>query len=431
MSKNLFKSVSMVLILRLASAGVLFLFFVFLSRQLGKHEVGLFFLGFAATSILSGLGSLGLYRIVVRLLGAHDQPQEGYLRGTIISRALLAVTAASSVGALGLALLANPVAHWFFQQPELVPILRIMALAIVPMTISMTCGNMLEGLNKPLATVVVLNLLLPLFSLLAGSVWWWQGQLQSASQGAWIFVAGNIATMLVALRLVYSLYQSGRQIDQELPLTVTREQLWSGTTALVLIMLTDQTIRWAGQIVTGMWLSAGDVAVLATAHRTAASLGLILQAINKVVSPRFAALHKRGEYEQIWPVLVHAIKVSTGYALPAFILMVLCSSWLMAIFGKGFSQFWYILVILSLGYLVNAVTGPIAQLLIMVGQEKLLRNITFLTGLFALVATVALTAIGGLVGSALATCLVLIIQNTVVLGHVSRLYRAKAVPVHS
>jgi O-antigen/teichoic acid export membrane protein len=101
----------------------------------------------------------------------------------------------------------------------------------------------------------------------------------------------------------------------------------------------------------------------------------------------------------------------------------------MSLFGKGYGDYWLILVILSIGYFVNAVTGPIAQLLVMVEQEKLLRDITILTGLFAVVAAMVLTAWLGLMGSALATGLVLVIQNLVVLGHVSRLYRGKPAPV--
>jgi O-antigen/teichoic acid export membrane protein len=124
-------------------------------------------------------------------------------------------------------------------------------------------------------------------------------------------------------------------------------------------------------------------------------------------------------------MLMKSIRLSTLYALPVFIVICLLSPWVMAFFGKGYEEYWYVLVILSVGYFVNAVTGPIAQLLIMVEQEKLLRNITLMTGVFSVVAALLFTATMGLTGAALATGLVLILQNIVVLGQVSKLYRGR------
>ena len=402
MQKGLFSSISSVLILRILSAGLLFLFFVFISRSLGKEEVGLFFLGFACISILSGLSSLGLYRVVVRLLGAHDQIQEGHLRQIIIIKSLLLgfITACSS--SIILFYLSAFVANKVFHQLELVTILHIMAIAVVPMTISMLCGNILEGLSKPFHAVLVLNTLLPAFCLAASGLYSLTNGLHFAWQTAWLFLVGNLATMLTSLLLVFTSLKKGRNLVKEQVLSITYTELLKGTISLLLIMLTDQTIRWGGQLITGVWLSAGDVALLATAHRTAASLGLILQAINKVISPRFAALHKQGKHQQIWPVLLNTIKVSITYSLPAFLVMVFFSPILMRVFGNGFSTGWSLLVILSFGYLVNSVTGPISQLLIMVGQEKLLRNITIITGLFTLVSAALLTILLGVKGRAIA-----------------------------
>lgn len=429
MQKGLFSSISNVLILRIFSAGLLFLFFVFISRNLGKEEVGLFFLGFACTSILSGLSSLGLYRVVVRLLGAHDQSQEGHLRKIIIIKSLLLGFITACGSSIILFYLSDFVANKIFHQLELVAIFHIMALTIVPLTISMLCGNILEGLSKPFHAVLVLNTLLPAFCLVASGLYSLTNGLNFAWQAAWLFLVGNLATMLTSLVLVFTYLSKGRNLVKEQVINITYTELLRGTVSLLLIMLTDQTIRWGGQLITGVWLSAGDVALLATAHRTAASLGLILQAINKVISPRFAALHKQGEHQKIWPVLLNTIKVSITYSLPAFLVIVFFSPLLMRVFGNGFSTGWSLLVILSFGYLVNSVTGPISQLLIMVGQEKLLRNITIITGLFTLVSAVLLTIVLGVIGSAIAICLALVMQNTIVLGQVSRLYRPKSVPL--
>lgn len=418
------------LVLRVLSAGVLILFFALVSRNLEHQEAGLFFLSFVGVSILSAASSLGLNRVMVRLLGGHDQVQDGLFRASVINQGLLWSLLAALVVAGGLFLSADLLAALVFHKPKLGGVLSVMALSIVPVTLYLAAGNILEGQNQPLAAVLVQNFLAPAGSLLLGGLVWWVQGIADAREVAWFFLFGNGVAMGIGLWLVYHHLQAGRHHSEEKSYRVTYQQMWEPAWLLLLVLMMNHAMRWSGQLSSGIWLTAGDVAVLAVAHRTAASLGLILQSVSRVVSPKFAALHKQDGHAEVWPLLMHAIRLSSVYALPVFLGICLLSPWLMGFFGKGYEAYWLILVILSVGYFINAVTGPIAQLLVMVEQEKLLRNITVLTGLFSVLAAMLLTATLGLMGSALATGLVLVIQNLLVLGQVSRLYRGKTTLVH-
>lgn len=417
------------LVLRVLSAGALILFFALASRNLKQHESGLFFLAFVGISILSAASSLGLNRVMVRLLAGHDQAQDGLFRESVITKGLVWSLLAAVLVSLALFLSADLLATLVFHKVRLGAVLAVMALSIVPVTLYLACGNILEGQNKPQMAVLVQNFVAPAGSLLVGGVFLlWQG-ITDARQIAWFFLCGNVLAMGVGLWLVHKYQQKGRNRAEEYLHRVSASELWQPALPLLLVLMMNHAMRWSGQLTTGIWLPAGEVAALAVASRTAASLGLILQSVSRVVSPKFAALHKQAGHDEIWPLLMQSIRLSTVYALPVFLGICLLSPSLMSLFGKGYGDYWLILVILSVGYFVNAVTGPIAQLLVMVEQEKLLRDITILTGLFAVVAAMVLTAWLGLIGSALATGLVLVIQNLVVLGHVSRLYRGKPAPV--
>ncbi len=427
--KKLARQAGKTLVLRVLSAGALILFFALASRNLEQQESGLFFLSFVGISILSAASSLGLNRVMVRLLAGHDQVQEGLFRGSVITTGLLWSLMAAVVVSIALFLSADLLATLLFHKERLADVLAVMALSIVPVTLYLACGNILEGQNKPMMAVLVQNFVAPAGSLLVGGVFLlWQG-IHDAGQMAWFFLCGNLLAMGVGLWLVRKYQQKGRNRAAEYVHRISASELLQPAMPLLLVLMMNHAMRWSGQVTTGIWLPAGEVAALAVAHRTAASLGLILQSVSRVVSPKFAALHKQAGHDGIWPLLMQSMRLSTLYALPVFLGICLLSPWLMGFFGKGYEDYWLILVILSIGYFVNAVTGPIAQLLVMVEQEKLLRNITILTGLFAMVAAMLLTAWWGLLGSALATGVVLVIQNLVVLGHVSRLYRGKSAPV--
>ena len=66
---------------------------------------------------------------------------------------------------------------------------------------------------------------------------------------------------------------------------------------------------------------------------------------------------------------------------------------------------------LALGQFVNVITGSVGYLLLMSGNEKDMRNITIIVGLFSLVLSILLTKYYGALGTSVAIALALAAQN--------------------
>ena len=77
----------------------------------------------------------------------------------------------------------------------------------------------------------------------------------------------------------------------------------------------------------------------------------------------------------------------------------------MALFGADFTSGALPLAILAGGQLVNALTGPISQLLMATGQEAMLRNLTLTMALINVPLNFIFAPRWGAEGSALATAL--------------------------
>jgi O-antigen/teichoic acid export membrane protein len=84
---------------------------------------------------------------------------------------------------------------------------------------------------------------------------------------------------------------------------------------------------------------------------------------------------------------------------------------IMSAFGAEFSDGAMLLVILSLGQLVNVISGSVNALLSMCGFESDLRNILLTSGGFAILLSVVLTRTYGVQGTAIATAVALVVQN--------------------
>lgn len=411
------------LTLRVISAIFLLLFFMFVTRNLTQDQSGVFFLSFVFISIISAVGSLGLNRIVARIIAGHSHNEEKCIRQYVIGRVLSWVLFSSVVLAILVYLLSDILAGYVFSKVELGGVLSVMSLSIVPITLYLLLGNILEGLGKPLSAIFTLNLFSPLGSLLIGIVFFAFFGVDNNIQVAWFFLGGSIITLALGSVFVYQAIGDKNMLKGSDIIYYNNRQIIDAALPMLVVLLMSHAIRWSSQIATGVWLPASDVASISVATRIAASIGLVLQAISRIVSPRFAYLHKNKRSKEIWPALMYSLHLSLLFSLPIIIIIISFSKFFMSLFGAVYSEYWYILVILSIGYFINAVTGPVAQLLVMVEKEKLLRNITIFSGAGAIILSLALTPLYGILGAAIAATIVLITQNIILLFWVKKLYQ--------
>jgi len=415
------------LLLRVISALLLLLFFMFVTRTLTAENSGLFFLSFILVSILSAASSLGFNRIVTRILAGHPNKEDEELRVYIIFKILTWVFLSSLVITIIISLSSNIIAIYIFSKPGLSEVLSIMIFSIIPMTLYLALGNMLEGLGKPLYAILILNLLQPFCSLLIGSIFYFllnDEAIKKTTQIAWFFLGGNFITFFFGLFIIFKISYRKKAIPIKTNY-YNNTYLIDAAIPMLIVLLMNHAIRWSSQLITGVWLPASDVAHLSIATRIAASLGLILQAISKVISPKFAYLHKNEQHNKIWSSLIYSLRLSMIFSLPIFTFIIYYSSTLMSFFGKGYDQYSYILIILSVGYFFNAVTGPSAQLLVMVEKEKLLRNITLLSGLTSIVLSLLFIPVYGITGASIVVTFILIAQNILLLLFVKAIYFKK------
>ncbi|RKY68676.1 MAG: hypothetical protein DRQ24_11485, partial [Candidatus Latescibacterota bacterium] len=124
------KGGGIVFIGRLFQYGSRFLIALLTARLLGAEQLGLCSLALSAVFITSNLASLGLTAAMVRYVSLFANRRDtDRLWGTLqTGLGLTAVT--STLMGLGLFALADPIAEQLFHEPELIPLLQIISLAI-------------------------------------------------------------------------------------------------------------------------------------------------------------------------------------------------------------------------------------------------------------------------------------------------------------
>ena len=391
-------------VVKVGAAGVIFGYNVLVARLLGVDDAGLFFLGHSLLTIAVVVGRVGLDNPLVRFVaGSADGQRWHEVRG--VARQGLALCAAvAAVVSLLCFVLAPWTAQAVFGKPDLAPVLRVLALGIVPLSLTLLVGQLLRGLSKITAHLVVVSALVPAIACVTAV-------LLAPTHGL-VGVAGGW-TVATVLALIVAAFLWQRHLaalppsDRAFPFS----RLLASAHPLFWMSLASVVVRWSSPLMLGIWSTGADVALFTAAVRTAFLTSLILVAVTSIVAPRFAAAHGRGDDDELERIARTSSGIMALAAAPVCLLLVLAPEWVLAIFGEGFAAAAPALALLAAAQFVNVATGSIQYLLAMCGEEIALRNLNLAAAFAIIMLNVALIPAYGLWGAALAMTVVIVGQN--------------------
>ncbi len=405
---DLLRGASIAGTLKVFSALFTFALSVVLGRMLGAESAGLYFLAFTAATIAATIGRVGLDNAVVRFVAADaSHGRWADARRHYRTAAEICLICSSLIAAIvffGADLLASDV----FSDGRLNAPLRVMAIAIVPLALSVLVSRALQGLSCIRDSVLVFSII-PTGVALGGTL------LLASSWG----VNGAIAAYVIAVTsaLVYGWIawkraMAGRSSAAEAghDASSTMVLLKSGAPLLIGALL-QLSIQMTGTLMLGAWADKADVGVFSVAWRTAALIAFALLAINTIAQPKFADLYARREMDSLAAAARKATLLMTICAAPMFLIQFVAPRFVMGVFGAEFSMGASTLQILAVGQFFNVVSGSVGILLMMSGHERDYRNAQIATAGVVVAINSLLIPSYGAVGAAIGAASGLVVQN--------------------
>ncbi|MCR9611156.1 oligosaccharide flippase family protein [Vibrio alginolyticus] len=191
------------------------------------------------------------------------------------------------------------------------------------------------------------------------------------------------------------------------------KQVWIGS-------IFTNVLQWGSLVIAGFFISTAELGLLAAAQRTSLLIGFVLITINFVVAPMFASLYKERQMIKLQSLSRLACRANVGLAIVPVIICTLFPEFVMRFFGEEFLAAAPLLVVLSLGQLVNVATGSVGFLLLMSGHERTMKYITISSGTISICLLIALCQTFGVIGAAWAMAIGMAIQNLAALYFVKR-----------
>ncbi len=386
---------------------LILVFTLLIARLLRPEQVGLYFLGLSVVTIASIPALLGLDSGIVRFVALYKGTNDdNKAKGTVLS-AVLMVIPLSFLIAFVLFFSSDKIAIVFFHKPELASVLRPLSITIPFIALTTVFISTTQALKFMQYKVYtrdlgdnILKILVALILLVLGF----------GLNGA-VF-ATVVAAVIVA---IISFYYSNKLIplfDNKKPvfgfrglLSFSVPQSFSG---LIFV-----SVLYVDILLLGYFMPAKTVGIYGIVAKVSLVGMLAISSFNAIFAPMIADLYNRGKIDVLSNLFKTVTKWIFSISFPVFLILVFLAKPILSIFGNEYIAGATALIILSVGQLINAASGPVGLMIVMSGRPgiELLSNVV----VFILNITLNLLLIPkyGIEGAAIATAVSISTMNIV------------------
>lgn len=392
------RNAAVAFLVRVASAGILYLSQVVLARWMGSYDYGIYVFVWTWVLVLGGMSTLGLPVLMMRLLPEYlVHGEHGRVRGLLKLGQFSALIAGTVMAAIGMAVVyfARGAINAHYVLPALLAFICIpmWTLSDIHDGIGRSRGWMTVALLPPYVMRPLLLLGCMTVSYLAG----WQMDAASAAASA------IVATWLTA---VFQAVVVNVRFRRELGPGPTDYCLrpWALTALpLFVVTLSEMALQTVDVLVVSAFLSPNEVGMYFAAAKTMSLVMFVHYAVGSAVANRFSALKAKGDRAGLETLARDAVGWTFWPSLAGAIVILALGKPLLWLFSPHFTDAYPVMAILALGFIAKSSVGPADFILNMLGEQTRGAAILITSAALSLVLSILLVPRLGISGAAIAT----------------------------
>lgn len=397
-SRDMRQNALHVFLIRVASAGLLFASQVLLARWMGAADYGIYVSLWTAVLVAGGLSHLGLNLTMMRLVPQYLAGGKlSELRGLLRGGRGFAFAMGTAVAALGTCFV-------WLASDRLAPGTAapvLIALACLPMyALTDVQDGIGRGQRWTLAGLAPPYLLRPFLILAFVAV----AHLASLPPSATLAMAAAlVATWSAGLVQAVLVERRLRTVVSKGPLS-TNFRAWLGISLpLLAVGGCELVLQNTDVLMLNLFCPPAEIGAYYAATKTTTLSLFVHYAVGSAYAGRIAAAGALGDREALRSLVREAVMWTFWPSLAIVGCVVALGEPLLSLFGPGFQEAYPIILVLAVGMLARAATGPSETVLNMLGEQRACARAFGIAALICIVLNAALIPLFGAIGAAIAT----------------------------
>lgn len=399
--RSLLGSGAGLLLIKLANAGIGFITVAVLAQLLPPEQYGIYLLILTISQFLAMPLQMGIPVLLTREIAvAQAAGRPEVIKGLRLWSRRLLLTGTFLLGGgviAGYAIVV--VAGW--------PILQNFSWALVLLVVTLIPAvaemkrvmGILNGYRRPAQSRLPDSVVRPVLLLTIGGLGLWAG---------WFAEIGLLVVYLLsavaAAFFGWSLVRRAEGERYEGPPDYYKADWWSALGPLTIFAAATTVKTYSDVLMLGAMDSPESVAFYRVANQIASTALLVQTAVNAVLSPRMAALHSRGDLDQIENLAVKGSRLVLGVTLTfAIVLLLMNVDLFTRLLGENYRSVYGLTVVMAFGMAMSGLFGGTPMVLNMTRREKSTATYAVATAIGNIVLNFALIPFFGAMGAVAAT----------------------------
>tara|TARA_B100000678_G_scaffold276551_1_gene269505 strand:- start:2037 stop:3350 length:1314 start_codon:yes stop_codon:yes gene_type:complete len=379
-----------------------YLFTLFVARNFGASVNGLIAISFSIFMMATMLGRLG---IDINLVKYYSD--ENVIRadtGTFFKMLLKALVFSSLIG-VSVYLLRDLIAIKIFGKEQLIPYLKWISFAIPLWVSTLLCASFFRAIRKNKTYAFLNNAGRFLVTLiLAVGLYYFISKdelitIQAHFYALVCLAIGSFIAVLFYLKpiRIKSDYNSWKFLRESFPMMLS---------SAILVVL-----GWIDTFILGIFESDDVVGIYSVSLKIATLTSFGLQAINSILAPKISAAYKQEDMITFKKLIRFSTRLNFLITLLLISVIIIFHCYILEFFGEEFLAGSIILLILSIGQVVNSLSGSVGVILQMTGHQTKFRNFVLIALITNIILNLIFTPIYGAIGIAVSTVISMALWN--------------------